>query len=63
MPTSLVMKMMHWHFPNFSVFEGELLDANIPVVHTSLAGCRIIGRMCAGKLLYHYQLIFLLLVL
>ncbi|KAL8570464.1 eukaryotic translation initiation factor 6 [Nucella lapillus] len=33
----------------YSVFEGELSDANIPVVHTSLAGCRIIGRMCAGN--------------
>ena len=34
----------------FSVFEGELADSNIPVIHTSLAGCRIIGRMCVGKL-------------
>ncbi|XP_076470087.1 eukaryotic translation initiation factor 6-like isoform X1 [Babylonia areolata] len=33
----------------YSVFEGELSDANIPVVHSSLAGCRIIGRMCAGN--------------
>uniref|UniRef100_K1QE16 Eukaryotic translation initiation factor 6 n=1 Tax=Magallana gigas TaxID=29159 RepID=K1QE16_MAGGI len=29
----------------YSVFEGELSEA-IPVVHCSLAGCRIIGRMC-----------------
>ena len=27
----------------YSVFEGELSDV-IPVVHTSIAGCRIIGE-------------------
>uniref|UniRef100_A0A9L0TN37 Eukaryotic translation initiation factor 6 n=1 Tax=Equus caballus TaxID=9796 RepID=A0A9L0TN37_HORSE len=32
----------------YSVFEGELADT-IPVVHASIAGCRIIGRMCVGK--------------
>ncbi|GFY60274.1 eukaryotic translation initiation factor 6 [Trichonephila inaurata madagascariensis] len=32
----------------YSVFEGELSDA-IPVIHTSIAGCRIIGRMCVGN--------------
>lgn len=32
----------------YSVFEGELADA-IPVVHISLGGCRIIGRMCVGN--------------
>lgn len=32
----------------YSVFEGELSDT-IPVVHASIAGCRIIGRMCVGK--------------
>ncbi|KAF6037988.1 EIF6 [Bugula neritina] len=32
----------------YSIFEGELSE-NIPVVHTSIAGCRIIGRMTAGK--------------
>lgn len=32
----------------YSVFEGELADT-IPVVHTSIAGCRIIGRMCVGN--------------
>jgi len=32
----------------YSIFEGELSDT-IPVVHTSIAGCRIIGRMCAGN--------------
>lgn len=32
----------------YSVFEGELADV-IPVVHTSVAGCRIIGRLCVGN--------------
>jgi len=32
----------------YSVFEGELLDV-IPVVHTSINGCRIIGRMTVGN--------------
>lgn len=32
----------------FSVFESEL-DETIPVVHASLAGCRIIGRMSVGN--------------
>lgn len=32
----------------FSAFEGELQET-IPVVHASLAGCRIIGRMCVGN--------------
>lgn len=32
----------------FSVFEGELSET-VPVVHASIAGCRIIGRMCVGK--------------
>jgi len=32
-----------------SVFEGALSD-HIPVVHASVAGCRIIGRLCAGML-------------
>ena len=31
-----------------SVFEGELSEA-IPVVHASIAGCRIVGRLCVGK--------------
>lgn len=30
-----------------SVFEGELAES-IPVVHTSIGGCRIIGTLCAG---------------
>lgn len=34
----------------YSVFEGELGDvAGFPVVHTSIAGCRIIGRLTAGN--------------
>jgi len=32
----------------YSVFEGELADT-IPVVHTSIAGTRIIGRMCVAN--------------
>jgi len=32
----------------FSVFEAELAE-HIPVVHASIAGCRVIGRMCAGN--------------
>ncbi|CAH1366623.1 hypothetical protein MTP99_007933 [Tenebrio molitor] len=32
----------------YSTFEGDFADA-IPVVHASLAGCRIIGRMCVGN--------------
>ncbi|XP_017771101.1 PREDICTED: eukaryotic translation initiation factor 6 [Nicrophorus vespilloides] len=32
----------------YSTFESELSE-NIPVVHASLAGCRIIGRMCVGN--------------
>lgn len=31
-----------------SVFEAELAET-IPVIHASLAGCRIIGRMCVGE--------------
>merc|ERR1739848_827563 len=32
----------------FSVFEAELAE-HIPVIHASIAGCRVIGRMCAGN--------------
>lgn len=32
----------------YSVFEGELAET-IPVVHCSVAGCRIVGRMCVGN--------------
>lgn len=33
---------------DFSVFEGELSET-IPVVHASIAGCRIIGRLTVGN--------------
>ena len=33
------------------MFEGELSDV-IPVVHSSVAGCRIIGRLTAGGLTF-----------
>ncbi|XP_065202125.1 eukaryotic translation initiation factor 6 [Planococcus citri] len=32
----------------YSVFESELLDT-IPVIHASMAGCRIIGRLSVGN--------------
>ncbi|XP_046359826.1 eukaryotic translation initiation factor 6 [Haliotis cracherodii] len=32
----------------YSVFEGELSES-VPVIHASLSGCRIIGRMCVGN--------------
>lgn len=32
----------------YSVFESELAD-HIPVIHTTIAGCRIIGRLTAGN--------------
>lgn len=32
----------------YSVFENDLSDT-IPVVHASINGCRIIGRMCVGN--------------
>jgi translation initiation factor 6 len=33
---------------HYKVFENELAD-HIPVIYTSLAGCRIVGRLCAGN--------------
>lgn len=33
----------------YSVFEQELAD-HIPVIHTSIAGCRFVGRVTVGKL-------------
>lgn len=33
------------------MFEGELADV-IPVVRTSVAGCRIIGRLCVGMFVW-----------
>ncbi|XP_071862331.1 eukaryotic translation initiation factor 6 [Bombus fervidus] len=32
----------------YSVFEAELAET-VPVIHTSVAGCRIIGRLCVGN--------------
>ena len=32
----------------YSVFEQELAD-HIPVIHTSIAGCRFVGRVVVGK--------------
>ena len=32
----------------YSVFESEL-GAQIPVVHCSIAGTKIVGRLCAGN--------------
>ncbi len=32
----------------YSTFESEL-DEVVPVVHTSVAGCRIIGRLTVGN--------------
>lgn len=32
----------------YSVFESELSDV-IPVIHTSIGGTRIIGRLCVGN--------------
>lgn len=32
----------------YSVFESELAD-HIPVIHASIAGCRILGRLCVGN--------------
>jgi len=39
----------------YSIFESELADT-IPVIHTSVGGCRIIGRMTVGEfesLIFH----------
>lgn len=44
----------NWVFPSASsVFQGELSEA-IPVVHASIGGCRIVGRLCVGKTLLAY---------
>mmetsp|Transcript_22042 Transcript_22042/g.31988 ORF Transcript_22042/g.31988 Transcript_22042/m.31988 type:complete len:246 (-) Transcript_22042:124-861(-) len=32
----------------YSAFEQELAD-HIPVIHTSIAGCRFVGRVCVGN--------------
>ena len=40
--------MIHEYFPICSVFEAELAET-IPVIHTSINGCRIIGRLSVGN--------------
>ena len=35
----------------YSVFEQELAD-HIPVIHTSIAGCRFVGRVVVGACIY-----------
>ena len=52
---SLISEFKKWelmtvvlHFLCYSVFESELSDT-IPVIHTSVAGCRIIGRLTVGE--------------
>lgn len=37
-----------WNYFLLSVFEAELADT-IPVVHTSIAGCRIVGSLTVGN--------------
>jgi hypothetical protein len=37
----------------YSVFESELAD-HIPVIHASIAGCRIVGRLCVGEGFPHF---------
>lgn len=39
---------LNFNIPHHSVFESELADV-IPVVHASIAGCRIVGRLTAGN--------------
>ena len=33
----------------YSLFESNLTSSNIPVIHTSIAGTRIVGRLTAGN--------------
>ncbi len=35
----------------YGAFETELAD-HIPVVHTSIAGCRFVGRVTVGRSFY-----------
>ena len=39
---------MHTSTNFYSAFEAELADV-VPIVHTTIAGTRIIGRMTAGE--------------
>ena len=47
-PNNEVVKQCTVYLQPPSVFEGELADA-IPVIHASLGGVRVIGRMCVGN--------------
>jgi len=38
----------------YSVFEADL-GSKIPVIHTSIAGTRIVGRLTAGKIHYIFN--------
>lgn len=40
--------LVAWGGRNMPVFENELSD-HIPVVHATVAGCRIIGRLTVGN--------------
>jgi translation initiation factor 6 len=40
----------------YSVFESDL-GSKIPVVHCSIAGTRIVGRLTAGKINIHLQIL------
>ncbi len=37
-------------FLQLSIFEGEL-SREIPVIKSSIAGTRLVGRMCVGEIL------------
>ena len=37
----------------YSVFESEL-GSVIPVIHCTIGGMRIVGRLTQGKILFHY---------
>jgi translation initiation factor 6 len=41
----------------YSVFEQELAD-HIPVVHTSINGCRFVGRVAVGKFVNEISLYY-----
>ncbi len=43
--------------PSNSVFESELSD-HIPVVKTSIAGTRLVGRMTAGRWCFDDELLY-----
>lgn len=45
---SYCLAAMHTATNFYSAFEAELADV-IPIVHTTIAGTRIVGRMTAGE--------------